>query len=385
MGSGIAAASALAGLRIRIKESNYEALGAGLRFCHDFFSQRRKRGRITRLESEQMLARCSGTLDYSGFGLADLVIEAVFEDLELKRRVLREAEGHMRAGAVYGSNTSSIPISRIQEASRHPENVLGLHFFSPVARMPLLEIVVTPRTAPEATATAVAFAKKVGKTHIVVCDGAGFYTSRILAPYMNEASHLLLEGASIESIDGAMLQFGYPVGPLALLDEVGIDVAHKVALVMETAYGPRMKAPAASGSLLEHGRKGRKSGLGFYRYEGRRKKADRGVYACLGPDARPKLRVEEGEIQQRLALAMINEAVLCLQEGVLRSPRDGDVGAVLGLGFPPFLGGPFRYLDSLGASRALTDLERLSERFAPRFQPASLLAEMARHGRKFHP
>jgi len=302
----------------------------------------------------------------------------------LKQRVLGEVEQHMRPDAIFGSNTSSISIARIAEASTRPENVLGLHFFSPVARMPLLEIVVTSRTAPQAISTAVTYASQIDKTPIVVRDGAGFYTSRVLAPYLSEALYVLEEGASIESIDGAMIRFGFPVGPLALLDEVGIDVANKVAHVLQEAFGPRMQVAPSSEKIARDDRLGRKSGSGFYSYAGKQKKPDAGLYDLL-PGGRTRKAVAENEIQSRLALAMVNEAVLCLQEGILRSPRDGDLGAVLGLGFPPFRGGPFRHVDSAGAGRILNELSRLAERFPLRFKPAPLLTDLTRTGKLFYP
>jgi 3-hydroxyacyl-CoA dehydrogenase/enoyl-CoA hydratase/3-hydroxybutyryl-CoA epimerase len=384
MGAGIAAISAQAGITTRLKDQNFEALGKGLKFCHDFFREKYRRRSLTQLEFQQSLDTISGGIDYSGAGRADLVIEAVFEDLALKQRVLGEVEQQMRPDAIFGSNTSSISIARIAEASRRPENVLGLHFFSPVARMPLLEIVVTSRTGPQAIATAVTYASQIDKTPIVVRDGAGFYTSRILAPYVSEALHVLEEGASIESIDRAMIRFGFPVGPLALLDEVGIDVANKVAHVLQEAFGERMKVAPSSEKIARDGRLGRKSGRGFYNYAGKQKKADAGLYNLL-PGGHTRKPMAENEIQSRLALAMVNEAVLCLQEGILRSPRDGDLGGVLGLGFPPFRGGPFRYIDSAGAGKVLDELIRLEERFPARFKPAGLLADMARERRLFYP
>lgn len=384
MGAGIAAISAQAGIYTRLKDQNFDALGKGLKFCHDFFREKHRRRSLTQLEFQQSLDRIGGGIDYSGAGRADLIIEAVFEELTLKQRVLGEVEQHIRPDAIFGSNTSSISIARISESSRRPENVLGLHFFSPVARMPLLEIVVTSRTAPHAIATAVRYASHIDKTPIVVHDGPGFYTSRILAPYVSEALHVLEEGASIESIDRAMIRFGFPVGPLALLDEVGIDVANKVAHVLQEAFGPRMQVAPSSERIARDGRLGRKSGRGFYSYAGKQKKADPGLYDLL-PGGSTRKPVAENEIQSRLALAMVNEAVLCLQEGILRSPRDGDLGAVLGLGFPPFRGGPFHYIDSAGAGKILNELIRLAERFPLLFKPAPLLAEMAREGKLFYP
>jgi len=217
-----------------------------------------------------------------------------------------------------------------------------------------------------------------------VRDGPGFYTTRALAPYLNEAARLLEEGVAVEPIDKAMTDFGFPVGPVTLMDEVGIDVGAKVAKVLHAAFGERMAPPAAMALVVEDGRLGRKTNRGFYLYEdGKKKGVDGTVYALLGV-SQPRREVDAQAIQERLTFAFLNEAVMCLQEGILRSPRDGDVGAIFGLGFPPFLGGPFRYLDHLGPRFAVEVLERLSAQHGPRFQPAELLVSMAHDGRSFH-
>jgi 3-hydroxyacyl-CoA dehydrogenase/enoyl-CoA hydratase/3-hydroxybutyryl-CoA epimerase len=347
------------------------------------YEERRKRKSLTRLEVGHRMDRIAPTTDYSGFRRADLVIEAVFEDLDLKRRVLAETEAVTPDDCVFASNTSSIPIGEIAVGCRRPSRVLGMHFFSPVHRMPLLEVVITPQTEPAAIATAVGFGRRIGKHVIVVRDGPGFYTSRALAAYVNEAAWLLEEGAAVDALDQAMTAFGFPVGPLTLLDEVGIDVGAKVAKVMHEHLGERMTPPPSMGKVLADGRLGRKNKRGFYTYDGRRKRVDETVYAAL-PGGTGRRTYEAREIQERLAFAFLNESVLCLQEGVLRSPRDGDVGAIFGLGFPAFLGGPFRDLDRLGARFVVETLERLHARQGDRFRPAPMLLDMAREGRGFH-
>jgi 3-hydroxyacyl-CoA dehydrogenase/enoyl-CoA hydratase/3-hydroxybutyryl-CoA epimerase len=384
MGAGIAAAAAEAGVPVRLKDATADALGRGMRYARGLWDERLKRRSLTRLEVEKRLDRLSPTVDYRGFRRADLVIEAVFEDLELKRRVLAETEAATREECVFATNTSSIPIGEIAQGCRRPAQVLGMHFFSPVHRMPLLEVIVTPDTGAPALATAVRFGRRIGKHVIVVRDGPGFYTTRALAAYMNEASWLLEEGAPVEALDGAMTAFGFPVGPVTLLDEVGIDVGAKVAKVMHQHFGGRVAPPPSMARVVADGRLGRKNGRGFYVYvEGRKKQVDPSVYGLL-PEGAGRRTVEAREVQERLVFAFLNESALCLQEEVLRSPRDGDVGAIFGLGFPPFLGGPFRYLDHLGARFAVETLERLSARHGARFSPAPALVEMAREGRSFH-
>jgi 3-hydroxyacyl-CoA dehydrogenase/enoyl-CoA hydratase/3-hydroxybutyryl-CoA epimerase len=383
MGAGIAAAAADAGVAVRLRDTTSEALARGLRHVHDVFAERQRRGRLSGRQVAQRLERISATVDTRGFRRAELVIEAVFEDLALKRRVLDELESVAAPTCVFASNTSSLPIADIAAQARRPERVLGMHFFSPVHRMPLLEVIVTPHTAADAVATAVAFGRRLGKHVIVVGDGPGFYTTRVISWYLCEAARVLEQGAAIEDVERALLAFGFPVGPVALLDEVGIDVGAKVAGVLHAHFGARMQPPASLPRVLEDDRLGRKNKRGFYLYDGRKKRVDPAVYALLegGPARRP---VEARDIQDRLVFAFLNEAVHCLQEGILRSARDGDVGAIFGLGFPPFLGGPFRYLDHLGARFAVEMLERLEQRHGPRFRPAALLVDMARQERSFH-
>jgi 3-hydroxyacyl-CoA dehydrogenase/enoyl-CoA hydratase/3-hydroxybutyryl-CoA epimerase len=249
--------------------------------------------------------------------------------------------------------------------------------------MPLLEIITHPGTAEWVTATCVEVGKKQGKTVIVVNDGVGFYTSRILAPYMNEAAYLLQEGADIAQLDKALVEFGFPVGPITLLDEVGIDVAQKVGPIMEAAFGKRMAAPKALEKVVSEGRLGRKNKKGFYTYDGKKKEVDVSVYELL-PHGKNRKHLDAREMAERCALQMVNEAVRCLGEGILRSPRDGDVGAIFGLGFPPFLGGPFRYADSLGAAELLRRLEHYQDKYGERFTPAPALLDMVKAGKTFH-
>jgi 3-hydroxyacyl-CoA dehydrogenase/enoyl-CoA hydratase/3-hydroxybutyryl-CoA epimerase len=325
----------------------------------------------------------SATTDLSGFGRADVVIEAVFEDLALKRGLLAEVETVTREDCIFASNTSSIPITRLAEGARRPGNVIGMHYFSPVEKMPLLEIITHGGTDPGVTATCVELGKAQGKTVIVVRDGPGFYTSRVLAPYLNEAAHLLVEGAAIELVDAALRGYGFPVGPFQLLDEVGIDVAEKVSHVLHEAFGERMAAPAAMGSAVQEGRLGRKSKRGFYRYDVKGKPVDTSVYETV-PGGATRVPFPPDELWERPVLLFLNEAVRCLEEGILRSPRDGDIGAVFGLGFPPFRGGPFRTVEAMGPSEVVRRLEHWERKYGVRFEPAPLLRRMAERGERFY-
>ena len=388
MGAGIATVSVQAGVEVRMKDTDDTSLGRGLKYVRDVLDEKVRGGSSTPLERDKIFSRLSGTVDYSGIANADLVVEAVFEDLALKHAVMRDLEKLVKSDCVIATNTSSLPIARISEAASVPERVLGMHYFSPVQKMPLLEVIRTKHTDPRAVATAVAFGKKQGKTVIVVRDGAGFYTTRILAPYLGEAAQLLAEGISIDAVDDALVDWGFPVGALTLLDEVGIDVAAHVADVMHEAFGDRMRPSGAMAKLRADHRAGRKNGRGFYLYSrdprqhARSKRVDDTVYEALGtaPKARPKAE----EISLRCAMLMVNEALRCLDEGILRSPRDGDIGAVLGIGFPAFRGGPFRLVDVLGPQEVLRRTRSLEQRLGTRFEPAPLLVEMARKGKRFY-
>ncbi len=383
MGSGIAYVTVNAGLAVRVREKDDAGVGRALAGVRSVLDERVKKRSIDRVERAEKMRLVTAGTGWEGLESVDVVIEAVFEDLALKRDMVRAFESVNPRG-IFASNTSSIPIGEIATASKRPEAVLGMHYFSPVNKMPLLEVIVTPKTAHEVTATAVALGKKQGKTVIVVGDGPGFYTSRVLAPYMNEAAQLLLEGARVEDLDRALTDFGFPVGPITLLDEVGIDVGQKVGKILHAAFGERMAVPEALAKVVEAGRLGRKNKKGFYTYGGKRKVVDETVYDLL-PGGRRRKRIAREEIAERVSLQMVNEAIRCLGEGILRSARDGDVGAVFGLGFPPFRGGPFRYADALGTKALLETMRRLEGRFGPRFEPAPLLAEHGKSGRPFHP
>ncbi|MDD5542421.1 MAG: fatty acid oxidation complex subunit alpha FadJ [Acidobacteriia bacterium] len=389
MGAGIAAVSSSAGMTVRLRDVSDEACVKGLSACTRVFEDRFKRRSISKLELQELKDRVTATTEFTGFATCDLVVEAVFEDIELKHRIIREVEDHLPEECIFGSNTSSLSIATLAEASRRPEQFIGLHFFSPVHKMPLLEIIATPKTSKQTIATSVAYGKKIGKFPIVVNDGVGFYTSRILGPYMNEASFVLEEGAPIEALDKALVDYGFPVGPVTLLDEVGIDIAAKVGKILLHEFGERLRPPAGMERLMADKRLGRKNRRGFYRYvEDRhkrvvRKGVDNTVYDLL-PAGRRHKPIDPADVQQRLSLAMLNECALCLEEGILRSPRDGDIGAVMGLGFPPFRGGPFRAMDSMGLDNVLRNLESLQQRFGERFRPAPLIVKMAKGNKKFY-
>ena len=388
MGGGIANVTATrAGLPVRIKDINQEGIRHALKYSWDLLEKRVRRGRLKKAEQQRQMMLISGTTDYSGFERVDLVVEAVFEDLALKQKMVAEIEQNASEHTVFASNTSSLPIHDIAATASRPQNVIGLHYFSPVDKMPLVEVIPHAGTSEQTISTTVALAKKQGKTAIVVGDSAGFYVNRILAPYINEAARCLLEGEPIEHIDKALVDFGFPVGPLQLLDEVGIDVGTKIIPILVNALGPRFAAPRALDAVLEDDRKGRKNGKGFYLYadKGRpakKKQADPAIYRLL--NLSPKQQQGEELIARRCVMLMLNEAVRCLDENVIRSARDGDIGAVFGIGFPPFLGGPFRYIDQLGAAEVLKTLQGLQQHYGEHFAPCPGLIRRAQEGSRFY-
>ncbi|MEW6672338.1 MAG: 3-hydroxyacyl-CoA dehydrogenase NAD-binding domain-containing protein [Thermodesulfobacteriota bacterium] len=394
MGAGIASVSAVEGMKVLLKDVSLEAVGKGEKTVWDELSGKVKKRALSAFARDRIFSRISGRADFRGFETAELVVEAVFEDLKLKQEVLAQTEAAVSESCIFASNTSSLPIREIAGNARRPQQVIGMHYFSPVPRMPLLEIIETADTADWVTATAVEVGIRQGKTVIVVKDGPGFYTTRILAPLLHEALLILEEGGEIHQVDRDMKRYGFPVGPITLLDEVGIDVgAHVSGGVLGQLFVSRgMSYSDTMIRLNAAGFKGRKNKRGFYRYEKpvfkgfgrkRRKQVNTKIYEFFGGSSRKAF--EPAVIQDRLALVMTNEAARSLEEGIIASPRDGDLGAVLGLGFPPFLGGPFRNMDSIGVGNVVAKLKSLEETYGPRFAPAQILVDMQKTNGRFYP
>ncbi len=388
MGAGIADVSVNNSYRVLLKDQSAEQAAKGEQTIWKNLDKKVSKKIISSFERDRTLSRVTPTDSYHGFGNVDLVIEAVFEDLDLKKSIIEEVEKVVPEHCIFASNTSSLPIHEIAEASKRPEQVVGMHYFSPVQKMPLVEIIKTEQTADWVTATARQVGIEQGKHVITVNDGPGFYTTRILAPFMNEALMLLEEGISIRQLDRDMKQFGFPVGPAALFDEVGIDVAAHITEVLNPMFRKRGMEPSQKPQeLFDAGYKGRKNETGFYNYvqkgsDKKKKNPNSDIYRFFGGKERKKMSTQE--VQNRMALTMVNEAALCLQEDILLNPTDGDLGAVMGLGFPPFLGGPFRYIDRLGADEIVKRLEILEEQHGPRFTPADILKDHANSGKSLH-
>ena len=380
MGSGITTILADVGVRTRVKDISEDTLSRMYKYVDKYLQKKVSRRHYRPFERDQRLGRITATTEYSGFSKCDIAIEAVFEDLNLKHKILADVEENLPKKTIFASNTSSLPITDIAKGAKRPEQVIGMHFFSPVEKMQLVEVITHKGTADWVTATTVALAKKMKKHAIVVDDGPGFYTSRILAALCNEAVRCLYDGASIEGIDKAMEEFGFPVGPMKLMDEVGIGVVTKVMGIMMDAFPERFEAPENWEAVLE-GRQGKSNGLGFYRYSGAQKTPDRAIYKLLPSSQRRQM--SDSDIVDRCSFAFLNECALCIEEGILRNPRDGDIGAVFGLGYPPFHGGPFAHMDSMGMDSVVETLSRLTEAHGDRFKPSKKLTEMAKKSQTF--
>ncbi|MFQ3209905.1 MAG: 3-hydroxyacyl-CoA dehydrogenase/enoyl-CoA hydratase/3-hydroxybutyryl-CoA epimerase [Alteromonadaceae bacterium] len=400
MGGGIAFVTATkANVAVRVKDINHKGISQALKYSYQILNKKVKRRFLLNSQMQKQLAMITGSLQYTGFKAVDIVVEAVFEDLTLKQKMVAEVEACGNDKTIFASNTSSLPIGNIAAKAKRPENVIGLHYFSPVDKMPLVEIIPHDTTSDQTISNTVAFAKKQGKTPIVVKDKAGFYVNRILAPYMNEAAILLLDGEPIDKIDKALVKFGFPVGPMQLLDEVGIDVGAKIGPILQADLGDRFSPPPAFDKLLADGRLGKKVGKGFYQYQKNsfaktiqntlkgiksgQKQIDETIYDLLS--IKPMGSLSAVEISKRCTYMMLNEAARCVDEGIVRNARDGDIGAIFGIGFPPFLGGPLRYIDNIGAKSVVAQLSQWAEQHGERYTPCQALVTMAEHDQSYYP
>ncbi|MGR3453406.1 3-hydroxyacyl-CoA dehydrogenase NAD-binding domain-containing protein [Pseudooceanicola sp.] len=388
MGAGIALVSAQAGIEVVLIDQKQEAADKGRAYTEAFLDKGIKRGKTTEAQKAEVLGRITATTDYDTLKDADLIIEAVFEDVGVKAEVTKNVEAVIPADCIFASNTSTLPISGLAKASSRPEQFIGIHFFSPVEKMLLVEIIKGKETGDRAVAKALDYVRQIRKTPIVVNDARFFYANRCIIPYLNEGARMVAEGVAPAMVDNAARMLGMPVGPLQLIDETSIDLAVKIAKATKEAMGDAYPADAKSTDdlmfwLYDEGRLGRKSNAGFYEYDEKGKRV--GLWQGLSEKYPHKAdQPEVDEVQNRLMFAQVLEAVRALEEGVLEDIREGDVGAILGWGFAPWSGGPFSWLDIIGPEEAVKRCEHLTETYGARFTTPKLLREMAEKGETFY-
>jgi 3-hydroxyacyl-CoA dehydrogenase/enoyl-CoA hydratase/3-hydroxybutyryl-CoA epimerase len=386
MGAGIAEILAQSEHRVILHDKSEESINKGLALIRkdiskiSYLSESEKNLILNRVERHDQ--------DAPVYGSVNFVVEAVFEDMNLKKKILGDMSKKVRNDAIIATNTSSLSVTEIASAIDKPERVIGMHFFNPVPKMPLVEIIRAEQSSPKTIAMTAALATKLGKFPIVVNDVPGFLVNRILFPYLNEAMYMVMDGYNIVDIDKAALKFGMPMGPLRLLDEVGLDVGGHVAEIMHNGYGERMAAPPLAALMDKAGRKGRKNGKGFYDYNGKEETPFAGLRTTLNITKTPP-PVNYEAMAERLLFNMINEAVRCLDEGVAGQPgkeaaNQVDLGSVMGFGFPPFRGGILFYADTVGAAKLHEKLEQLAKDFGPRFTPWQGIAARIKSGKNFH-
>lgn len=390
MGGGIAYQAATKGLPIIMKDIQTKQLDLGMNEAGKLLSKEVERGKSTPAKMAQTLSHIRPTLNYGDFGEVDIVIEAVVENPTIKEAVLSEVEGLVKQDAILASNTSTISIARLAHALKRPENFVGMHFFNPVHRMPLVEVIRGEKTSDTAIATTVALAQKMGKTPIVVNDCPGFLVNRVLFPYFGAFDLLVKEGADFVSIDKTMEKFGWPMGPAYLLDIVGMDTGVHAAKVMAEGFPDRMKPDykGATQLMFEHERLGQKNGVGFYQYEtdkrGKPKKiADSTTYELLNLVQTDHQEFDEQEIIDRMMIAFCNETVRCLEDNIVASPAEADMAMIMGVGFPPFRGGPCRYIDQIGVANYVALCDKYAH-LGKAYEAPAKLRDMAQNGETFY-
>ena len=389
MGEGITEVSINSGMDVLLKDLDDEMIHQARKNIWKNLNRKVKRRQMSKVSAKTTAQKAVGQLDYKGFNNIDVVVEAIVENMTVKKKLIKELESICKDDFIFASNTSSLPLTEMSEEAKKPENVVGMHYFSPVTKMPLLEIIKTNKTSEQAIATCYEIGKRQGKTCIVVNDAPGFYVNRILCPYLLEALILIEEGVRIEQIDKALKNLGMPVGPVALLDEVGIDVGvHVMSGNMTDLIKDRdgIKLNYSMPKMLEDGLSGRKSKKGFYNYvkkKGKVKKGkvNEGVYKYF--DSPIAKKINDKEITERCILILLNEAVWALEEGIIENITDGDIGGVFGIGFLPWSGGPFSYMNQIGISNIVDKMKYYQNLYGNKFQPRPMLIKMVEKNEKF--
>ena len=386
MGAGIAYVAANAGIEVVLIDQTQEAADRGKSYAEGVLDKGMARKKVTAEKKDAVLARITATTDLDALKGADLVVEAVFEDVGVKAEMTQKVEAVVGSDCIFATNTSTLPITELAKASARPDSFIGIHFFSPVDKMLLVEIIKGEKTGDRAVAKALDFVRQIRKTPIVVNDARFFYANRCIIPYINEGIRMAAEGVALPLIENAAKLVGMPLGPLQLVDETSIDLGVKIAKATKAAMGDAYPDEAVDEVIFwmaDQGRMGRKANAGFYTYDD---KGKRGALwdGFLGEFPEADVQPDLDEVQQRLLMAQVLEAVRALEDGVLTDIREGDVGAILGWGFAPWSGGPFSWLDILGAGRAVEICEALTATHGPRFEVPALLREMAESGESFY-
>ena len=400
MGSGIAQWLSSRGVTVIMRDVSREQIDRGLANVEKVYGDAVKRGLMSEEKAKQGRARICGSTAPMELRDVEFVIEAASEKMEVKKEVFRELAMEAGPKTIVATNTSALPVSQLADVTVSPEHVIGLHFFNPVSRMKLVEVVIAKQTSDETRDRSLAFVRQVGKVPVIVRDSPGFLVNRVLFPYLLDAAELFESGVDADRIDRALVEWGMPMGPLRLIDEIGVDITIDIGNTLEKAYGQRDHVAAVLLWLRDQQMLGRKTGAGFYKYEGKRQtpndslvKWRRGLHGepegAQGPDIPPdrhddpRLRLNEEELTHRLIFLMVNEAARCVEEGVVDSPEDADYGMILGTGFAPCRGGPLRFAEHFGLKRIVEELERLA-RTEEKFAPCEILKKHARDGTKFY-
>jgi 3-hydroxyacyl-CoA dehydrogenase / enoyl-CoA hydratase / 3-hydroxybutyryl-CoA epimerase len=381
MGSGIAQWLSARGVSVILRDVGTEELTRGLANIEKTYADAVKRGIMTEVKAKEGRARIVASSAPMEMRAVQLVIEAASEKLEIKKQIFRDLSTKTPETAILATNTSALPISDLAAETKSPQRVVGLHFFNPVSRMKLVEVVVGTEASDDTIARALGFVRQIAKLPVIVRDSPGFLVNRVLFPYLLEAAELFENGASGEEIDDALLQWGMPMGPLRLIDEIGVDITVDIASTLEKAYGKRNRAPKILREMQSAKMLGRKSGAGFYKYEGKSQTPNAEIEKWRG---QPVAEVgDPGSVANRLMFLMVNEAARCLEENVVASPEDADYGMILGTGFPAWRGGPLRFAENFGIKKLVEEMEKLA-RTNEKYAPCKLLRKHAQEGTRFY-